>query len=357
MPRSSLFSFLDLPLPKERIALSLSPLSGRHLLRVERRSGTITAMGMAELPSLVKPGDLWIVNASQVIPALCFLHRERSAHKVECLWIRQLNEKEWEVWLYGRKLAVGEILLGEGGFRIRIVEKLPRGFRVIPNLPPLPWLSEYGFPPLPPYIRKQRKKQGMEELIPEDERDYSNPQGCIPGSIAASTAAFHIRPEIRQACEARGARFAEIILHIGPSTFAEVDHLDRPDSTPSSATLPHLIPEYAEIPPSTFALLKETRARRGRIVAIGTTVVRTLEALMNEGSTPPSPRMVDLLIAPGYSFQWVDALLTNFHLPRTTLRLLIAAFAGSELALKAYKTALNLPFFRFYSYGDAMWIE
>lgn len=344
-PMDPLTEFLSLPLPEERIALSLNPLRERHLLVVERTSGRIEAVPMTDLPRWVNPGDLWVVNASQVVPALSYLEWIRKKRKTECLWIGPKGEGIWEVYLFGKKIQEGEVFKGDEGFTVTVLKRLGKSFLVLPDRPPLPWLAKYGLPPLPPYIRKTRKKEGMQEILPQDYKDYRNPQGKIPGSIAASTAAFHITPEIRRACEERGARFCEVILHIGPSTFADLSQD------------PHeLRPEYAEIPEATFELLLQARSQGKRIVAVGTTVVRTLEGLMGDGSTPPPPRDVDLVISPGYQFRWVDALLTNFHLPHTTLRLLVSAFTGAELALKAYRKALSLPQFHFYSYGDAMFI-
>jgi S-adenosylmethionine:tRNA ribosyltransferase-isomerase len=341
-----LSEFLSLPFPEERIALTLNPFRDRSLLVVERRSRRIEALPMTDLPRRVRPGDLWVVNASQVVPALSYLERVQKKRKTECLWIRPREKEVWEVFLFGKKIREGEVFRGEEGLTATVLQRVGKGFLLLSDRPPLPWLAKYGLPPLPPYIRKNRKKKGMEEILLRDREDYQNPQGRVPGSIAASTAAFHITPEIRKACEERGARFCEIILHIGPSTFAELSQ--------DTHSLP---PEYAEIPEQTFHLLHQARSQRGRIVAVGTTVVRTLEALMGDGSTPPSPRDVDLVITPGYRFKWVDALLTNFHLPHTTLRLLIASFAGAELALRAYEKALSTLKFHFYSYGDAMWIE
>lgn len=346
--------FLAFPLPGERIATTLAPLEQRNLLYLSREKGTLVPMPMKDLPLLVQPGDLWVVNISQVLPALSFLTRQGKERRVECLWLRAREGGLWEVWLKGRGITPGEILTGEGGMVIKVLEKRERGFVVAPGCDPLLWLKEHGAPPLPPYIRKQRRRLGLPEIMPQDRRDYANPQGMIEGSIAASTAAFHITPEMRRAMEARGAKVGEVILHIGPSTFAEVIPEEGEEHQPFSP--PTLTPEYAEIPPRTFELISETMARSGRIVAVGTTVVRTLEGLLKDLHTLPSPGAVDLFITPGYRFRWVHALLTNFHLPHTTLRLLVAAFAGAELALRAYETAVAHPAFRFYSYGDGMFI-
>lgn len=329
--------FLTLPFPRERIALKPKPYEARRVLVVNRKKGEILDMALPELPSFALKGDLWILNISKVIPALTFFHRTTGG-KVEILWIQEKSEGIWEGVIKG-KIREGETL--PNPFPVRLIEKTgKRGIFSVPE-PFLSYLNQYGHPPLPPYIRKERKKRGETEIGEEDRYLYQTPHALTPGSIAAPTAGFHLYPQLRKEMEEKGGKFKEVTLHVGIGTFMNLKEIPQEG----------LPPEWGEIPKETEKAILSAKEKSERIVAVGTTVVRVVEGLL-----PSTSGWVNIFIQPGYSFQWISSLFTNFHLPNTPLRLLIATFLGPELSLEAYRYALKNRSYLFYSYGDAMWI-
>ncbi len=330
----------DYSLPESAIAQEPVP-RGCSRLMVLPAEGEPRDCLIRDLPELLRAGDLLVVNDTKVIPARLF-GRTANGARVELLLAERTSESVWfALGRPGRKLRVGAELEFDGGLRARVVEvHVQDGRRKVQFSEPVePWLEQIGETPLPPYIRRAAS--------PADRDRFQTIFAQIPGSVAAPTAGLHFDHDLIQAITGMGVRFAHITLHVGPGTFKPVTsvlvHEHRMDSEPY------------EIPPETAQLLAETRAHGGRIVAVGTTVVRTLEsaALAGSGTVQAGTRTTDLFIYPGFRFQVVDLLITNFHLPRSTLLLLVCAFAGRERVLSSYPKAIERGY-RFLSYGDAM---
>lgn len=296
-----------------------------------------------ELPDLMAPGDLLVLNESRVLP-LRLLGQKPTGARGEVLLLRPLDDRRrrWEALVRpGAKLKPGRVLEVADGFSVRIEESLPDGGRVVTLDTPLGVdvaLERFGRLPLPPYMEREDE--------PVDRERYQTVYARVPGSVAAPTAGLHLTPELLTRLAARGIETARITLHVGPGTFRPVE-TDRIDAHAMHS-------EFWEVPPEAADAVARTRARGGRVWAVGTTVVRTLEsAARPDGSLPPGRGETALFISPGYRFKVVDALITNFHLPRSTLLMLVAALAGYRTIMAAYREAIRGPY-RFYSYGDAM---
>ena len=346
-PAPGNISDFDFDLPPEAIAQS--PLPDRdasRLLVLDRARGTREHRLFRELPDLLRPDDLLVVNRSRVIPAR-LLGRRASGGAAEILLVRDLGEGRWLALVRpGRHLRPGqrvtvdddlsvviesEALAEDGRRRVRL---LSRGRDVAGAL------ARCGHVPLPPYVRR-----------PDTDADrdrYQTVYAREPGSVAAPTAGLHFTPELLARLKAAGIPVAEVVLHVGPGTFRPVT-VERVED--------HRVqPEWFEIPEETARAVDETRARGGRVVAVGTTTVRTLEGVARAtGEVRAATGETDLVIVPGFRFRVVSALVTNFHLPRSSLLLLVAAFAGRERVMDAYADALARGY-RFYSYGDAMMV-
>jgi S-adenosylmethionine:tRNA ribosyltransferase-isomerase len=263
---------------------------------------------------------------------------------VELLFVEPLNESAWRALVRpGRRCRPGAHLRA-GGVRLRVMGTDPDGARVIGReqgtIAAL--LESHGLPPLPPYIARHAKP------APEDWERYQTVYATAPGSVAAPTAGLHFTREVLERLSAAGVEVHAVTLHVGPATFRPV--------TASTVEAHRIPPERASIAPATAAAIARARADGRRVVAVGTTTVRTLEGAADErGRVRPFEGVADVTIRPGHRFGVVDALLTNFHLPRSSLLLLVAAFAGREAVLRAYRHAVDARY-RFYSYGDAMLI-
>lgn len=318
-----------------------------RLLRIERASGRLEDRRFAELPSLLRPGDCVVVNDSRVIPARVFADDARR-RPVELLFVEPVDAGRWRVLVKpgrraprGAELAVG----GEAGARLRVLGVEDEGARVVERLdgdvPSL--LAEHGLPPLPPYIAAYAKPSAA------DRERYQTIYARVPGSVAAPTAGLHFERATLEALVARGVDVRTLTLHVGRATF-------QPVRVPT-LTAHRLPPERAEIPEGTAAAVAAARREGRRVVAVGTTTTRALEsAATDAGGILTGARAATLTIVPGYRFRIVDALLTNFHLPRSSLLVLVAAFAGRDLVLRAYQHAVAAGY-RFYSYGDATLME
>lgn len=341
--------FLELPVPDDRIALSpVAEPSSARLLVVDRASGAITSSQIADLPQRVRPGDRWIINRSRVRPARVLLRKSTGA-EVELLFLRDLGAGRWRAMGETRRLREGGLLHAPDGTSFTIVARAER--EVVLDTGELDvegWLDRYGRVPLPPYIRRARRAAGRADDDPTTDADrYQTVYARERGSIAAPTAGLHFTPALMDAMVAAGARFAEVLLHVGPATFTEVD--------PAHPEAVRVAAESAEIPAATAAELAAAEAAGARVVPVGTTSLRTLEGLLPPGAPTAAARgEVAITLRPGCALRWPGAMLTNFHMPRTSLRLLIAAVAGPELALAAYEHALREEGWRFFSFGDAM---
>lgn len=333
----------DYTLPAERIAQHPAPRGTSRLLVLDNR-GARRHQRITDLPNLLEPGDLLVVNDTRVIPARLFARRGATGGRVELLLLEKLDERDWECLARpGRRLRPGLELDFDDRLRAEVVNRAEGGRIVLRFSSPVePHLDELGHVPLPPYIQR-----------PDDAADrhlYQTVFARRPGAVAAPTAGLHFTPEILADLERRGIETVRLTLHVGIGTF-------RPVSAERVADH-QMDTERYDVPAATAATIERTRRAGGRIVAVGTTVVRTLEATArgSHGQVLPGAGRTDIFITPGFRFQVVDLLVTNFHLPRSTLLMLVSALAGREKMLSAYQEAIAHGY-RFYSYGDAMLVS
>ena len=330
----------DYELPEERIAQRPAPRGESRLLVLDAE-GRSRHRTIRDLPSLLRPGDLLVVNDTRVLPARLFARRRPGGGEVEILLAERHSDVEWDALLRpGRRARPGTTLDLAPALSADVLARGDDGrFRLRFSTPVEPWLDTLGHVPLPPYVKRPDE--------PDDHERYQTVWAREPGAIAAPTAGLHFDAPLLAALDARGIERAAVTLHVGLGTFK-----------PVTATLVHehrMDAERYTIPDATAHALTAARRDGRRIVAVGTTVVRALEsaASLHGGHVPPGAASTRLFIYPGYRFQVVDALLTNFHLPQSTLLMLVSAFAGRDRVLAAYGEAIAEGY-RFYSYGDAM---
>jgi S-adenosylmethionine:tRNA ribosyltransferase-isomerase len=341
---------LQFELPDELIAQRpAQPRDASRLLVLERATGSIQHRTFRDIRQYLEPDDCLVLNDTRVIPARFFCRRATGG-KVEALYLHQLGNL-WRVLLKpASRLRVGERLAcPNGDCKLLLCERHERGewdVRPEPPIEPLDLLQRIGQTPLPPYIHRPDKPDAY------DEQRYQTVYARRAGAAAAPTAGLHFTPELLEELRATGVSKALLTLHVGLGTFApiSVDNLMQHQ----------MHAEYFEIDGATIAKLNATRASGGRIVAVGTTSVRVLESLefeLGRGDAPETPRSgwTEIFIYPPYRYRNVDRLLTNFHLPGSTLLALVMAFAGIEQVRAAYRAAIQQRY-RFYSYGDAMFI-
>jgi len=368
-----LVSEFDFHLPPELIAQEpLADRSASRMLHLERGSGHFTDRKFRELPQLLRPGDLLVMNNTRVFPARLFGRRSGShaqpvsaknpaareflTGKVEVLLTKQSDDDSlvWEALVRpGRKITLGERIYfgdGESAADHRLAaEIIARGefgertlrFDPVPDL--FAGIEQLGHVPLPPYISR--------DDVASDRERYQTVYARERGSVAAPTAGLHFTTDVLAEMRNRGIEIAEITLHVGLGTFQPV-HAERVEDH-------KLRRERYSISTDAAAAINRARAENRRVVAVGTTTVRTLEfaaSLSSDGSISAGSGEADIFIYPGYKFRAVDALLTNFHLPQSTLLMLVCAFAGRENVLRAYQHAVK-EHYRFFSYGDCMFIE
>jgi S-adenosylmethionine:tRNA ribosyltransferase-isomerase len=374
-------SDFDYDLPESSIAQTpLEPRDSSRLLVLHRKTGKQEHRIFNEIGEYLHPGDLLVLNQTRVIPARIYA-RKPTGGKVELLLLRKRDDLTWECLVGGKGLCVGSIVDlesgdlsspqgarrrdaksarppsradaltgrtagtagwagGDFGVRAEIIEILNGSERLVKFSDPIePYFPKVGNVPLPPYIH---------EKLDDPER-YQTVYAREPGSAAAPTAGLHFTPRLLDELQAKGVKIAYVTLHVGLDTFAPVTE-DDPEE--------HKIhTEWCELPPETADLINATKTAGGRVIAVGTTSVRTLESAAQAGrdAIPPHIGPTSLFILPGYQFNVVDAMITNFHLPRSTLIMLVSAFAGREKILETYETAIEEGY-RFYSFGDAMLI-
>lgn len=337
----------DYRLPEELIAQH--PLERRDAARMmvldrERRAWQDSQF--AELPSLLRAGDVIVLNNTRVFPARLRGTREPSGGRVELFLVREREPLVWEALSRpARRLQMGARLrFGDGRLRAEVIEALSDGRRIVRfdcDAPLDAVLEEIGQTPLPPYI-----KRAGEGSLSEDHERYQTVYARERGAIAAPTAGLHFTPRVLDELRARGAQLLEITLHVGYGTFEPV--------RVSDLKYHEVTPEQYEISESAARAINAARREGGRILAVGTTTTRALESAVGEdGSIQPGAGLAQLTITPAYRFRAVDALLTNFHLPRSSLLVLVSAFAGRDFVLDAYRHAVAEQY-RFYSYGDCM---
>jgi S-adenosylmethionine:tRNA ribosyltransferase-isomerase len=342
-------SWFDYDLPRALIAQEpVEPRDASRLLVLDRGRRSWEDRRFGELPDLLRPGDCLVANRSRVIPARLRGVGEADGKPVELLLLRPVAEGCWEALVRpGRRCRVGtRVELAGGAARARIAGAAAAGARVVEIEAPWPvreLLERHGLPPLPPYIDRHDAPK------PEDRDRYQTVYAREEGSVAAPTAGLHVTPELLARLARRGVAVHYLTLHVGPGTFRPL----------RAATIDEhrMEAERSEIPAATARAIHEARREGRRVVAVGTTTTRALEwAAGDDGRLREGAGDADLFIRPGHRFRVVDALVTNFHLPRSTLLVLVAAFAGRELVLDAYRHAAAAGY-RFYSYGDAMLIQ
>ncbi|MEW6351740.1 MAG: tRNA preQ1(34) S-adenosylmethionine ribosyltransferase-isomerase QueA [Thermodesulfobacteriota bacterium] len=352
VPDGCRLSAYEYELPAELIAQAPSPCRDMsRLLLIDRKSGRIRHHRFREIADLLSPSDLLVMNETRVVPAA--LHGiKTTGGRVELLVIdpaapdKRGNPEEPAVRLCmvksSKPVREGARIVMGPGVELSVEETRDSGRAVVRF--PVPetefgaFLATHGVPPLPPYIKRDGR------IKTRDSERYQTIYSRVPGSVAAPTAGLHFTPEVLDALDRRGIESTRILLHVGPGTFTPIREED---------TRQHRMePEYYEIPAAAARTIARAARDHRRIVAVGTTTVRALEtAAKIHGEVEPSQGWTDLFITPGYRFQVVGGLVTNFHLPRSTLLMLTCAFGGTEHVLDAYAKATQLGY-RFYSYGD-----
>ena len=345
-------SEFDFALPPELIAQQ--PLAERDRSRmvvVDRQAGSWRDSYFAELPTMLSTNDVLVINNTRVFPARLLGHRivnGEAGAKVEALLVRRLAEDEWEVMAKpGRALPLGAQLdFGESRLQAEVISIFNDGRRVLRfaaqgNFDEL--IDELGNTPLPPYIKRE-----YDESVRLDEPRYQTIYAKERGAIAAPTAGLHFTDRVFAELKVRGIEIIEITHHVGAATFQPV-RVEKIEEH-------HIEAESYEISEDAAAAINAAKAAGNRIIAIGTTTTRALESAVGAaGIIQAGHKSTDLFIHPGYGFRAIDALITNFHLPQSSLLILVAAFGGRELILNAYHHAVNQRY-RFYSYGDCMFI-
>lgn len=342
VPESARLEAYRFDFPEKLVAAApVSPRDSSRLLVLRRETGSVEHGRFRDLPEHLEPGDLLVLNRTKVLPAR-LRARKATGGKVELLLLRETEAGVWTALSSDLK-AGAEVRFGEGVSAA--VERLTADgewvLRFRGDAASLMYRS--GLAPLPPYILKRRKSSSLDGDGVEDRDRYQTVYARETGSVAAPTAGLHFTPELLDRLRDSGVRVAEIILHVGPGTFRPVTAPDIRDHS--------MLPERFEIPAETSAKLTRARRDGGRIVAVGTTTVRTLETA---ALSSPGPE-TDLFIYPGHRFRSVDAFITNFHQPASTPLLLTSAFAGRERLLAAYREAVEHGY-RLFSYGDSMLI-
>lgn len=332
-------------LPEELIAQTpMEKRDASRLLVLDRKNGEIEHRHFYDLTEYLRPGDCLVLNNSRVIPARLFGTRPTGG-AVEVVLLKAVGDNRWECLTRpGKKMRPGtEVTFGENGELKAVVEKvMADGNRILRFSYEgifLEILEHLGHMPLPPYIKEQLN----------DPERYQTVYSKEPGSAAAPTAGLHFTNELLDKIRAMGVEVAFVTLHVGLGTFrpVKVENVEEHE----------MHSEYCTIPAETAAVIRRTRERGGRVVAVGTTSCRTLESFAKpDGTVDPAGGWTNIFIYPGYKFKCIDALVTNFHLPGSTLVMLVSALAGKESILHAYETAVEQRY-RFFSFGDAMFIH
>jgi len=338
-------SDFDYDLPANYIAQA--PLDQRDLSRLmvmERKSGEIHHAIFKDIGNYLMPGDILVINETRVIPGRLFARKLPTGGRVEILLLRKRDRQTWEALVGGRNLTVGKALQVETRDQAtmaptaEIMAILEGAERLIQFDQPIEaFLPDIGHVPLPPYIHTRL----------EDPERYQTVYARTSGSAAAPTAGLHFTPQLITQLQSQGIEFASVTLHVGLDTFAPVDENDPQE---------HKIhTEWCQVTQESVDKINRAWKNGGRVIAVGTTSVRTLESSVMDGMVQAFDGYTELFILPGYRFRVTDGMVTNFHLPRSTLIMLVSAFAGREQILKAYELAKQSNY-RFYSFGDAMLI-
>ena len=339
-------SDFDYELPQERIAQTpAEPRDSSRLLVYHRDTGEREHRIFRDLPQYLRKDDLLVINQTKVIPARIYGKKNGSGGNVEVLLLRRVEENLWETLVGGKRLFTGKKIIFSDQLSAEIVDQYEGSRRLLRFTGDLDeYVIRTGQMPLPPYIHTRL----------EDPNRYQTVYAKDTGSAAAPTAGLHFTDRLMDELREMGVQFAGVTLHVGLDTFAPVTE-DDPEEH-------HIHTEWCEVTPETARLINETVRNGGRVISVGTTSARTLEtaaqAALREGSSErviPFCGQTNIFILPGYEFRGIDCIITNFHLPKSTLIMMISAFAGQENVLSIYKEAIEMKY-RFFSFGDAMLI-
>ena len=352
-------SDFDYELPEELIAQEpIEPRDASKLMVLTRETGTLSHHIFRDILAMINPGDVLVMNNTRVIPARVIGYKQDTGGKAEVLLLRQLNDTQWQSMVGGRRILTGSVLCFEGShITARITEELDGSQRIIEFSEPIDdLLAKLGEMPLPPYIHTRL----------DDQERYQTVYSQHDGSAAAPTAGLHFTPDLLLELRNKGVKLAYCTLHIGLDTFQPVR---------AGLVRDHKIhSEWASLDANNASVINEAKLAGGRIIAVGTTSARTLETsgILSAGGDPGNPaasenicpwrpviafqKDTNLFIYPGYKWRVVDALITNFHLPKSTLLMMISSFAGQKSIQEAYSVARTEKY-RFFSFGDAMFIR
>ncbi len=332
-------------LPKELIAQSpLSDRSASRLMHLSLKDGSIEHRHFTDILDYLKEGDCLVINDTKVIPARLYGHKEDTGAVIEILLLKRKENDIWECLVKpGKKARPGaKISFGDGCLKGEIIDVVEEGNRLIKFTYEGIFeeiLDRLGEMPLPPYITKKL----------EDKNRYQTVYAKHEGSAAAPTAGLHFTKELLEQVKAKGVKIAHVTLHVGLGTFRPVKVED--------VTEHHMHSEFYVVEPEQAELINQTKKNGGRVISVGTTSCRTLESASGEdGTLKAGNGWTDIFIYPGYHFKMIDGLITNFHLPESTLLMLVSALAGKERIMHAYEEAVKEKY-RFFSFGDAMFIE
>lgn len=336
----------DYDLPREAIAQEPFIPRDKCRLLVLHKQGKIEHRIFREIVNYLQEGDTLVINTTRVVPARLIGRKKETGGKVEIFLLKKITRTRWQCILKPfRKIKHGqEVIFSGTDLEANIIQKGIKNTGIVDFKSSSPLedsLFKVGQVPLPPYIKR---KKGP---TPQDEREYQTVYAREPGAVAAPTAGLHFTPELLTEIKKKGVLVAKLILHTGWASFFSLGKQEVKEN--------RLPGEYFNIPPSTAKKVNSCRRRGGKVVAIGTTTVRALETNFSQGNLVSGEGWTELFIYPGYKFKLVDALLTNFHMPRSSLLLLVSAFTGKEKLIRAYKQALAKGY-HFLSYGDAMLI-
>ncbi len=340
-------SDFDFNVPEELIAkYPVSKRDHSRLMVIDRKKQTITHKRFYNIIDYLNPGDLLVINETKVYPARLWAVKDRTEAKVEVFLLRELENSLWEVMVKpARKVRIGNKLTIAKGVQCDVIDNTVSGGRVVRfnNIPKetlYKLIDEVGLSPLPPYIDR--------EPTEDDKETYQTVYAKKRGAVAAPTAGLHFTEELMQKIKDKGVKIFPIVLHIGLGTFRPV--------TVEDLSRHRMDSEYFEVSAETALAINDARSKGKRIIAVGTSVVRTLETVTVSGfQITPRRGWTDKFIHPPYEFKMVDALITNFHQPKSTTIMQVSAFGGHELIMRAYQEAVERKY-RFFSYGDAMLI-
>jgi len=334
-------SDFDYYLPKALIAQKpVSPRDHSRLMVVDRQKKKIGHRHFSDLPDYLQPGDVLVLNDTKVFPARLIGRRQETGGKVEVFLLKPVSGNAWEALIGNRRKRIGQVIEFQKDLNCKIISQIDDSVWLVKfnksgnSLEKL--IDQIGLTPLPPYIKAAGFKDRYQTVYAENR-----------GSAAAPTAGFHFTKGLIGKLKKKGVQFEFVTLHVGLGTFEPVKENDVKKHKMHS--------EYALLNKATAGRLNQAKKEGRRIIAVGTTSVRTLESFNQRGKFKVGRQWTDIFIYPGYKFKAVDAMITNFHLPKSTLLMLVMAFARKELIIKAYRAAINKKY-RFYSFGDAMLI-